>query len=75
MRLLFLFLSFSLFACEKKKPELYRLYLKGNKRIHYCFRPYGNKEGSILYLARDYVIEHDSVNKERWDILFKNKTR
>ena len=50
-------------------------YFKGNKRIHYCFRPYGNKEGSILYLARDYVIEHDSVNKERWDILFKNKTR
>lgn len=48
-------------------------YFKGDKRIHYCFRPDGNKEGSILYLTRDYVIENDSINKEKWDILFKDK--
>ncbi|MFK8267144.1 hypothetical protein [Capnocytophaga cynodegmi] len=48
-------------------------YFEGNRQIHYCFRPDGSKEYDILYLARDYVIENDSINKEKWDILFKDK--
>lgn len=46
-------------------------YFKGNKRIHYCFRPDGVKEYNILYLVRDYIIKHDSINKEKWDMLFR----
>lgn len=50
-------------------------YFKGNKRVHYCFRPNGVKEYDILYLVRDYIMGHDSINKEKWKILLEGKTK